>query len=404
MAHTGNITQQMGCEWAICEEQMLADEGKEKHLVIGIPNEVKRGENRVCITPESALNLHNQGYSIIVQRGAGLGANYTDAVYSDCGAQVVSNIGEVYTADIIVKSTTITHADAMRMKEHQIVFSPVEAMVLKKDAVTELMRKRVTAFGFNLIKDEEGNFPFAHIMSEIAGSEAIMVAGEYLSRTHGGRGVLLGGISGITPTEIMILGGNTLGEYAARAAKGLGATVKIFDHSINRLRELRGQLGQSLYTSVFHVPVLEKALRTADVVIGTLNCLDRHNAFLVSEEQIKLMKPGAVILDLAISHGGCFETSRMTTHENPVYEHLGILHYCVPNILSRVSKTASIAYSNVFSALLSDVMYVGDMKSALCLQKGLREGLYIYQGLLTHEFIAKKYGLIWRDVNQLFSI
>ena len=266
-----------------------------------------------------------------------------------------------------------------------------------------MMRKKITAVGFDLLKDEEGGYPVVRIMSEIAGNTAIMIAGEYLSGSRGGKGIVLGGISGITPTEVVILGAGTLGEYAARTALGLGATVRVFDHAVNRLRRLNEVLGQKVYTSVFHKPVLDRVLASADVVIGAMRCFDTFGNIVVTEEQVKRMKKGTLIIDMAVDHGGCIETSRPTTHEKPVYVYEGVVHYCVPNVLSRVAKTASIAYSNVFLPMFQHIVRQGGVSSAVRLDAGLREGVYLYNGILTKALIADKYGLMSRNIDLLLS-
>lgn len=403
MGTTDKKSGPVGKEWLFCQEKDFFPGRKQKKLVIGIPNELDKGENRVCLTPESVQILVDMGHELLIQRGAGENAHYSDTEYCDSGARIVESGAEVYTADIILKATSVSLSEARLMRDKQIVLSPLKLVDLRKEAIVEMMQKKVTAIGFDVIKDREGFYPVVRIMSEIAGNCAIMIASEYLGNSRGGKGIVLGGISGITPTEVVILGAGTLGEYAARSALGLGASVKVFDHSVNRLRQLNARLGQRLYTSVFHKPVLEKALGTADVLIGAMRCFDNDNDIVVSEEQVKLMKKGAVIVDLSIDHGGCIGTSGPTTHEHPVYLYEGVVHYCVPNVLSRVARTASIAYSNVFLPLLEEVAVGGGFPNAIRSNPGLRNGVYIYNGILTKEVIADKFGLISRDINLLIA-
>lgn len=394
---SGNISK----TWILCQEQELFPDRKQKKLVLGIPNETEKGENRICLTPESVQVLSGMGHSIIVQRGAGTKANYSDCEYSDAGARVVEDTEEVYAADIVIKATSVCVADTEYMRERQVILSPLKLYDLKKEAITEMMQKKVTALGFDIIKDNEGFYPVVRIMSELAGNSAIMIASEYLNNSRGGKGIILGGVSGITPTEIVILGAGTLGEYAARTALGLGATVKVFDHCVNRLRHLHESLGQHVFTSVFHKPVLERALSTADVVIGAMRCFDNAASVVVSEDQVRMMKQGAVIVDMSIDHGGCIETTGPTTHEKPVYVYEGVIHYCVPNVLSRVARTASIAYSNVFLPLIQQAACKGGFAEAIRYDAGLRNGVYIYNGILTRQVIADKFGLICRDIDLL---
>ena len=316
---------------------------------------------------------------------------------------IVDTTEEVYRADIMLKATSVSLADTNYMHERQIVLSPLKLCDLRKEAITEMMQKKITAVGFDILKDADGLYPVVRIMSEIAGNSAIMIASEYLNNSRGGKGIILGGVSGVTPTEIVILGAGTLGEYAARTAIGLGAVVKIFDHSVTRLRRLNENLGQRVFTSVFHQPVLERALASADVLIGAMRCFDNTNNIVVTEEQVKLMKKGAVIVDMSIDHGGCIETSGPTTHEKPIYTYEGVIHYCVPNVLSRVARTASIAYSNVFLPLLQNVASQGGFVHAVRYDTGLREGIYLYNGILTKQVIADKFGLISRDIDLLIA-
>lgn len=403
MDNTGRMSGTINKQWFLYQEKEVFPDKRQKKLVIGIPNELEKAENRVCLTPESVQVLVSMGHEILVQRGAGENAHYSDREYAEAGAMIVETLREVYTADMVIKATSVSVADTVNMHERQVILSPLKMCDLKKDAVTEMMQKKVTAVGFDILKDEDGFYPVVRIMSELAGNSAIMIASEYLSNSRGGKGIILGGISGITPTEIVILGAGTLGEFAARTALGLGATVKVFDHSVARLRHLNEVLGQRLYTSVFHTPVLERVLASADVLIGAMRCFDYVNNTVVTEEQVKLMKKGAVIIDMSIDHGGCIETSGPTTHEKPVYTYEGVIHYCVPNVLSRVARTASIAYSNVFLPLFQQVAWQGGFTNAIRFQSGLREGVYLYNGILTKRFIADKFGLMSRDIDLLMA-
>lgn len=401
MDNTGKMSGTINKQWFLYQEKEVFQDKKQKRLIIGIPNELDRGENRICLTPESVHILVSMGHEILIQRGAGENAHYTDREYADAGAMVVETFAEVYVADIVIKPTSVSTGDTAYMHERQVVMSPLKLCDLRKEAIVEMMQKKVTAIGFDILKDGDGFFPVVRIMSEIAGNSAIMIASEYLNNSRGGKGIILGGISGITPTEIVILGAGTLGEFAARTALGLGATVKVFDHSVTRLRHLNEVLGQRIYTSVFHKPVLERVLASADVVIGAMRCFDNGSSTVMTEEQVRLMKKGSVIVDMAIDHGGCIETSGPTTHEKPTYIYEGVIHYCVPNVLSRVARTASIAYSNVFLPLFQNIAWQGGFTKAIRLDTGLREGVYLYNGILTKPLIADKFGLISRDIDLL---
>lgn len=403
MENTGRMSGTINKGLFLYQEKEVFLDKKQKKLVLGIPNEIEKGENRVCLTPESVQLLVVMGNEILVQRGAGNATHYSDREYCDAGAVIVNTIEEVYTADIVLKATSVSLLDCGYMRDRQIILSPLKLGDLRKEAITEMMQRKVTAVGFDILKDGDGFFPVVRIMNEIAGNTAIMIASEYLNNSGGGKGIILGGVSGITPTEIVILGAETLGEFAARAALGLGATVKVFDHSVARLRHLNEVLGQRIFTSVLHKPVLDKALASADVVIGAINCFDNAPNVVVTEEQVRLMKKGAVIVDMSVEHGGCIETSGPTTPEKPVYTYEGVIHYGVPNVLSRVSRTASIAYSNIFLPLLQNVASEGGFTNAIRFDTGLREGVYIYNGILTKRVIADKFGLISRDIDLLIA-
>lgn len=403
MNNSGKMSGTINKQWFLYQEKEVFADRRQKRVVLGIPNELDKGENRICLTPESVHILVSMGHEVIVQRGAGENAHYCDTEYADAGALIVDTAEEVYKTDMILKATSVSVADTAYMHSGQVVLSPLKLCDMRKEAITEMMQKKITAVGFDILKDADGFFPVVRIMSEIAGNTAIMIASEYLNNSRGGKGIILGGISGITPTEIVILGAGTLGEFAARTALGLGATVKVFDHSVARLRHLNEVLGQRVFTSVFHKPVLDRALASADVLIGAMRCFGDTADTVVTEEQVKMMKKGTVIVDMSIDHGGCIETAGPTTHEKPVYTYEGVIHYCVPNVLSRVARTASIAYSNVFLPLLQDIARQGGFTNAVRFDLGLREGVYIYHGILTKNVIADKFGLIARDIDLLIA-
>ena len=379
MDNTGRMSGTINKQWFLYQEKEVFQDKRQKKLILGIPNELEKGENRICLTPESVHILVSMGHEVLIQRGAGNNAYYGDTEYADAGAMIVETLGEVYTADVVLKATSVSAGDTVYMHDRQVILSPLKLCDMRKDAITEMMQKKVTAVGFDILKDGEGYYPVVRIMSEIAGNSAIMIASEYLNNSRGGKGIVLGGISGITPAEIVILGAGTLGEFAARTALGLGATVKIFDHSVERLRKLNEVLGQRVFTSVFHKPVLDKALASADVLIGAMRCFDNGENTVVSEAQ------------------------GPTTHEKPVYTYEGVIHYCVPNVLSRVARTASIAYSNVFLPMLQHIARQGGFTNAIRMDAGLREGVYLYNGILTKNVIADKLGLIARDINLLIA-
>jgi len=266
-----------------------------------------------------------------------------------------------------------------------------------------MIEKKVTAISFENIKDEYNSHPVVRSMSTIAGTTSVLIAAEYLSNERGGKGVMLGGLPGITPSEVVILGAGTAAEYAVRAALGLGANVKVFDSSVNRLKQLQITIGQTLYTSIFHKQVLARSLRSADVLIGAMYLIEKGPRFFVTEEMVKEMKKGSVIVDISIDQGGCIETSECRTQHDPVYIKHGIIHYCVPNLPSRVARTASIAISNVFFPLLSQIGESGGLNAYLKENIGVRNGVYIFNGILTNKFIGDHFDIPSKDIELLMA-
>ena len=385
------------------QEEMLEVSRQSKKLVIGIPKDSDETESRIPLTPEAVELLVNWGHEIIIESEAGKLANYTDHDYSEKGAQIVKTSQEVFKAQIVLKISPLLPAEIDMLTESQVVMSSLHLTPEVGQQIKGLMKKKTTAIAYESIRDNDGAYPVVRAMSSIAGSTSILVAAEYLSNVNEGKGVMLGGVSGITPTEVVIFGAGTAGEFAARAALGLGANVKIFDDSIKRLMELQDILGQRLYTSIFHKQVLERVLKTADVVIGAIIPEETKGRMMITDDQVKLMKKGSVIVDLSIDKGGCFETSEVRRHTDPAYVKHGVIHYCVPNITARVARTSSIALSNVFTPLLADIADAGGIKQHLKDDSGLRHGVYIYNGILTNSYLGELYNIPSRDINLLMA-
>lgn len=387
----------------LVQEERLEYGKKNKKLIIGIPKEADPTESRIPLTPEAVEMLVNQGHEIIIEKDAGDRANYCDKDYSEKGGQIVRTPQEVYQSEIILKVAPLIPSEFEYVRENQVLISSLHLNSTTGDYLRNLIQKKVTAIAFESIKDSDGDYPVVRSMSSIAGSTSVLVAAEYLSNVNNGKGIMLGGISGITPTEVVILGAGTAAEFAARAALGLGATVKVFDDSIKRLMELQNQLGQRLYTSIFHPQILERVLKTADVVIGSLLPEETNQRFIIPEDLVMLMKRGSVIIDLSIDKGGCFETSELRDHNNPSFIKHNVIHYCVPNITSRVARTASIAMSNVFAPMLGILGETGGFKHQLKEDAGLRHGVYVYNGILTNDYLGRLYNLPSRDINLLMA-
>jgi len=346
--------------------------------------------------------LVNNGHRVRVQRDAGKKANFTDNDYSEAGAEICS-LEEVFKSDFIVKVEPPVERELDLMFPGQTLLSALQLTVQPKDTLNKLIEKRVTALAWDFIKDEEGSYPVVRIMSEIAGNTAILIAAEQLSNTNDGLGIMLGGIAGVPSSEVVIIGAGTVGEFAAKAALGLGASVKVFDNSISRLRRLQAALGQRVYTSILSPTILANCLRTADVAIGALRTLKRRTPVIVTEEMVQGMRPGSVIVDVSIDRGGCFETSKITSHDHPIYKEHDVIHYCVPNIASRVSRTASYALSQIFSPILLELGEVGGVSNLIKGNPGFRNGTYIYKGILTSQLLGEAFDLRYKDIELLVA-
>ncbi|HKR04434.1 MAG TPA: alanine dehydrogenase, partial [Bacteroidia bacterium] len=360
------------------KESMLEVKKEEKKLFIGIPKEISFQENRIALVPDSVALLINNGHQIIVETGAGNNASFTDTDYSEAGAEIVYSPGEVYKADLVLKVAPLSPQELEYVQEKQTLISILQITMQSKEYVMKLSSKKITALAYEYIKDETLVFPVIQTMSEIVGMASILVGAELLSNATAGRGEILGGITGIPPSEVLILGAGTVGEYAARAAIGLGARVRIFENSIYKLRRIQQNLGRRIYTSTLNPATLLKALRSADVVIGALPAKDGRTPVVVTEDMVREMQNGSVIIDVSIDQGGCFETSEVTNHTNPVFKKYGVIHYCVPNIASRVARTASHALSNIFTPILLSIGEEGGLEEMLWRDPYVRSGVYLY--------------------------
>jgi alanine dehydrogenase len=382
---------------------MLEVSRKKGSLYIGVPKETYFQENRICLVPEAVALLVSNGHQVVVETNAGKAANFDDKDFSEAGAKIAYSSKEVYEADIILKVAPPSDEEIEMLQRKQTLFSSLQMTVQSDNYVKQLMNKKVTAIAYDYIKDEDGIFPIIRSMSEIAGNTSILIAAEYLSNINNGNGSMFGGITGTSPTEVVILGAGTVGEFATRAALGLGAMVKIFDNSVYRLRRLQSDLATRVFTSVLQPKVLAKALKTADVVIGAIRAPKGRTPCVVTEEMVSEMKYGSVMIDISIDQGGCFETSRVTNHTNPVFRTHGVIHYCVPNIPSRVSRTASYALSNVLTPILVNIGDEGGVESLLRSNNGVRHGVYIYNGILTNQFLGETFRLPYKDIDLLMA-
>lgn len=388
------------------KDQLLPQEEKleilkqKGDLFIGIPKETHFQEKRVCLTPDAVSALAANGHRILIESGAGLGANFKDKEYSKAGAEITKDTAKVYSCPIILKVEPPSLEEIEAINPQTLLISALQIKTQSKTYFEALSKKRITAIAFEYIKDEDGSYPAVKSLSEIAGTASILIASELLSNVNGGNGLMMGNINGVPPTEVIILGAGTVGEFAAKSAIGLGANVKVFDSSITKLRRLQNNLGRTIYTSTMQPKYLLKALKRCDVAIGAIRGVDR-SPVVVTEEMVNHMKPGAVIIDVSIDMGGCFETSEITTHNYPTFEYNNVIHYCVPNIPARYSRTASVSISNIFTPYLLEIGEQGGIENALRFDKGLKNGLYLYHGILTNKSVAEWFGLDFSDANLL---
>ncbi|OIP82235.1 MAG: alanine dehydrogenase [Porphyromonadaceae bacterium CG2_30_38_12] len=385
------------------EECLLREIAKQPRLSIGIPKENSAIETRLALTPEGVSIVTEEGHSVYVERGAGIPMSYTDLQYSEAGAYLVDTPVDVFSADIVLKITPPTLKEIGMMNNHSSVFSMLQLNFLSAETIGAMMRKKMHAFAYELLKDEQKSFPVVSSVSEIEGSTAIAVAAELMSNERGGKGLLLGGVAGISPTEVLILGAGIAGTVAARTALALGAQVKIFDHDVTKLRKIQHYLGQQVFTSVIHPTVLFKALASADAVIGNLRYIYGFERFMVSEELVKTMKQGAVIIDLSVDQGGCFETSICKTLKDPIYEKHGVIHYCIPNISARVARTTSMALSNVFAPMLLKIGKSGSVNLSIAESAGFRNGAYLFGGTLVNPLVGNYYNISSNDISLLLA-
>ena len=387
-------------EQLLPQEETLEILKRKGNLFIGIPKETAFQEKRVCLTPDAVSALISNGHRVLIEGGAGKGSNFSDKQYSEAGAEISKDTSKVFSCPIILKVEPPSLEEIKLINPQAIVISALQLKTQHKSFFEAMASKRITALAFEFIKDEDGTYPAVRSLSEIAGTSSILIASELLSNANNGNGLMFGNISGVPPIEVVILGAGTVGEFAARSAIGLGANVKVFDNSITKLRCIQTNLGRTIYTSTIQPKKLIKALKRCDVVIGAVRGKNR-SPILVSETMVENMKKGSVIIDVSIDMGGCFETSEVTSHKKPTFIKHGIIHYCVPNIPARYSRTASVSISNIFTPYLLDIAESGGLENAIRFDRGLKNGLYFYHGILTNKSVANWFDLPHSDINLL---
>ncbi len=384
-------------------EETLDIKQKGEFLSIAIPKEVSFNENRIALTPDAVAVIVANGHTVHVEAGAGEGAHFSDKDYSDAGAKIIIDKKQLFESDIIVKSAPVSEDDCEYLHPNQYIISPINMAVMKREILEKMMKKRITALSFENLKDASGHNPIVRSMSEIAGSAVMLIAGQHLGSANNGKGVLVGGISGIPPTKVIIIGAGIVGEYAARTALAMGASVKVFDNSIYRLKRMQNNIGVRMWTSVIEPKILGKQLKTCDVAVGALSGAAGRTPIVVTEEMVSAMRPGSVIVDVSIDHGGVFETSMVTTHKKPTFRKYDVVHYCVPNIPSGFARTASQAISNVLMPLLLETAEDGGIDKTIWHKINIRTGIYMFKGSLTNFYLSERFDLKFTDLNLLIA-
>ena len=387
----------------LTKEEMLEVKQDFKRLSIGLPKEISFQENRISLTPDAVSLLVHNGHKIVIESHAGEGANFSDKEYANAGAEIVFSKEEVYQSDVVVKIEPPTDSEIKLLKKDHQLISAIQLNTREKKYFKCLLDKNVTSIAIEHIRDDAHKLPLLRSMSEIAGTSSLLIASEYLSNINTGKGLILGGITGISPTDIVIIGAGTVGEYACKTAIGLGANVRVFDTSLSRLKRLEDISNRNISTSLIVPKILRKALRRADVVVGALRSGDGRTPCVVSEEMVKDMKEGAVIIDVSIDSGGCFETSEVTTHKDPVFTKHGVIHYCVPNIASRVARTSSFAICNVISPILIKMGEEGGIKNLMKRDEGIRSGVYTFKNMMTNKTLSKMFDFPYKDLDLIIT-
>lgn len=383
------------------QPEMLEIKKHRKQLSIGIPKEIAYQENRVGLIPEDVSVIVNNGHRVIMESNAGKAAHFPDNDYMEAGAEIVYSSREVFQSDIIIKVAPPICDEIEQLKARAALFSALNLPGQNEEYFKQLIVKKITAISYEHIKDKTNSYPVIRSMSEIVGNTSVFIAGEYLCSQEYGKGKSLGGFPGIAPAEVVIIGAGTVGEFATRAALGMGALVKIFDDSIYKLRSIQNKLGERLFTSVIQQKVLAKALRTADVVIGALNPVNGRTPCIITEDMVREMPYGSVIIDVSIDNGGCSETSHATNHTQPVFKKYGITHFCVPNIPSKVPHTASTALSNFFAPVILQIAEEGGIENFLRNEKSVRMGTYMFNGILTSKYISDLFHIPFQEIDLL---
>lgn len=385
------------------QEEMLEQAEYSRKLTIGIPKAGNQFESRIILSPGAVKQLVAEGHTVLIEKEAGLKSNWSDTDYQNAGA-VFATRKEIFNSEIITKVSPFDAKDIEDLAYNRMIISSLHAGTQTRKNIASLIKKRTTAVALEFVKDENSFYPFVNSMSEIAGILAVMTAGKYLSNYLGGKGIILGGITGVKPTSVVILGAGIAGVSAAKAALGLGAQVFIFDNSIAKLQKVKNCTNNSVITGIFQKSILEERVKEADLIIGAVDFTGEIPPFVITENMVRDMKKGSVIVDLNTDNFSYFATSKVTDFGSPVYEKHGVLHYCVPNIASEASRTASVSLSNSLLPLLIKLGHSGNAMNAIKSSACLRNGTYIYEGILTSELLGRKFSLDYKRIELLTTL
>jgi len=393
---TTNIFTPFSEEELIPKEEKLEVIKKGKQFSIGIPKETCLNERRTCITPDAVQVLVEHGHEIIIEAGAGQGSFFTDLQYSESGARITQDSKEAFSQDLVLKVNPPTEEEIDYFKPNTYLVSALQINLRDKDYFLKLAEKKINAIAFEFIADEYKQLALVRLVGEIAGTVSILYASELLALSNG---LMLGGITGVRPTEVVILGAGIVGEFATKAAIGLGASVKVFDNSLSKLRRLHTLVDSRVPTSIIDPKELSKSLRRADVVIGALPRLNMQP--IVTEDMVMNMKKGSVIIDIVIDNGKAIETSELTTMDDPYIIKHGVIHCGLPNLTSKMPRTTTKAISNFFLSYILNYDLEGGFENMLIRKNEMKQSLYMYKGRHTKKVICDRFGLTYHDINLL---
>jgi len=394
-------TEQLGIQTL---EKSLMKTKSARSLKIGLPKETSNDERRISLTPGGVSILISNGHEIYVEKNAGADAHFSDSEYAEAGAEISHSAEELFRkSEMIVKVAPPTKTELSWMQPNQILLSALHLGHTSNDFLDALIKKGVCAIGYEYIKSRDNEFPIVRMMHEITGSMSVQIAAHYLENGSDGQGIMLGGISGIPPATVAILGAGITGEYAARTALGYGAQVFVMDNDLAMLRRLENSFDRRIITATANHQYLSTALEFADVVIGAAMTEGERAPCWVTDPMVQSMKSGSVIVDTVIDQGGCISTSLATTHSNPIFRKHDVVHYCVPNIPSNVARTATYALNNVIVPYLVELGDAGGIEECLWNNTALRNGAYVYKKHLTKKGLAEQFEMPYRDIEMLIA-